>query len=225
MRTSPGLFVVFDGGEGTGKSTALETTEEWLRREYTDVVRTREPGGTTLGRQLRSLLLDSQMELDEVEEALLFAADRSNHVRTILHPALERGAIIICDRYVTSTRAYQLSGKPSDEVVETLIALGTRRLMPHRTYLFDAPPEIGLARVGMRGELTSFDARSLAFHQGVRERLLTQARANPAAFRLIDATRPREEVAATIEADLRELIAHHFGRPLKLSSAPVVGKS
>lgn len=197
-----GLFVVFEGGEGAGKSTQVRLLAEHLRQQGRHVVTTCEPGATPLGRRIRQLLLDS----DETEspspraEALLYAADRAHHVATVVRPALKQGAVVISDRYIDSSLAYQGAGRtlPTDELA-WLSAWATGRLKPDLVVLLDVPPEVGIARVeGRRRGIDRLERESLAFHERVRYAFLDLAEEDPRRYLVVDATRPVEEVAEAV---------------------------
>ena len=200
-----GFFVALEGGEGAGKSTQARLLAEWLRDKGHEVVVTFEPGATELGRKLRSALLDAdQQRLASRTEALLFAADRAEHVATVVSPALERGAIVVTDRFVDSSIAYQGSGR--DLAVPDVIRLSrwaTDGLRPDLTVVLDLPPTDGLRRVKSPDKL---EAEPLEFHERVRDRFVTLARRGGARYLLVDATKPPEEIAALIQARLEPLL-------------------
>lgn len=200
-----GFFVAFEGGEGAGKSTQARLLAEWLRDKGHEVVVTFEPGATELGRKLRSALLDAdQQRLASRTEALLFAADRAEHVATVVSPALERGAIVVTDRFVDSSIAYQGSGR--DLAVPDVIRLSrwaTDGLRPDLTVVLDLPPTDGLRRVKSPDKL---EAEPIEFHERVRDRFVTLARRGGARYLLVDATKPPEEIAALIQARLEPLL-------------------
>jgi dTMP kinase len=197
-----GLFVAFEGGEGVGKSTQVRLAATWLRERGHDVVETREPGGTLLGVQLRRLVLDPNSSLTPRAEALLYAADRAQHVDTVIRPALEAGRVVLTDRYVDSTLAYQGAGRGLPDA-RTLTAWATGGLLPDLTVLLDLDPAAGLARAGARSAPDRMEADSLAFHQAVRAGFLTLAAEAPQRYAVIDAGRPADDVAQSV----RELLA------------------
>jgi len=158
-----------------------------------EVVQTREPGGTPLGKRLRSVLLDPQIEVDPLAELLLFAADRAQHVRTLLRPAIEAGDVVLSDRYADATAAYQGAGRSfTPEVIGQVIDIATSGLKPDLTLIFDLPVAECLARTRRRTESDSktdrLDAEDAAFHTRVRSAYLAMAEAEPARFRVINAT-------------------------------------
>jgi dTMP kinase len=186
----PGLFVTFEGGEGSGKSTQLVRLAERLRQGGVDPLVAREPGGTPLAEGIRALLLDPSHAPGAVVEALLMVAARADLVATRLAPALEAGRVVLCDRYGDSTLAYQGGGRGLDapRLAEWNRA-ATGGLTPDLTLLFDLPVDAGLARrAAAAGTPNRLDLESAAFHARVRERYLELARAEPGRFVVLDAT-------------------------------------
>jgi len=200
-----GLFVVFEGGEGAGKSTQVTALATALRRLGRDVEVTREPGATSTGSRIRSLLLDGSLQapgeppLAPRAEALLYAADRAHHVAAVVRPALARGALVISDRYVDSSLAYQGAGRtlPVEEVA-WLSAWATGGLKPDLVVLLDIESTAGLSRVAARGTADRLERESLAFHERVRYAFLDLAAADPRRYLVLDAARPVEEIAAAV---------------------------
>jgi dTMP kinase len=200
-----GLFVVFEGGEGAGKSTQVTALAEALRADGRCVVVTREPGATGVGERIRSLLLDRADAGGPAEtitpraEALLYAADRAHHVASVIRPALDRGLVVISDRYVDSSLAYQGAGRtlPVDEV-SWLSSWATAGLKPDLVVLLDIDPPAGLRRVGSRGAADRLESESLAFHERVRYAFLDLASADPNRYLVLDATRRPETVASAV---------------------------
>jgi dTMP kinase len=195
-----GLFVSFEGGEGSGKSTQLARLGDRLRRSGFDPLVVREPGGTPLAENIRELLLDPGAPVPAVTEALLMVAARSDLVATRLKPAVEAGRIVLCDRYTDSTLAYQGGGRGLDA---TMLASWNRAatggLVPDLTLLFDLDPELGLARrAAAHGDANRLDLESESFHTRVRERYLQLARAEPARFTVLDAGLPPAELAERV---------------------------
>ncbi len=199
-----GLFVAFEGGEGAGKSTQIARAAQALRAAGHDVVTTREPGGTDLGRELRRLVLDPAGDVAPRAEALLYAADRAHHVATVVRPALAAGRVVLTDRYVDSTLAYQGAGRGlSVAQARVLTEWATEGLLPDLTVLLDLDPATGLARAGARGaELDRLEAASLDFHQAVRAGFRELAAATPQRYLVLDATRPPDELADAVAAEL-----------------------
>ena len=201
------LFIALEGGEGAGKSTQAKLLGDWLRSAGHQVVVTREPGATVVGRQLRGLLLDRATgSLSARGEALLYAADRAEHVSTVIIPALERGAIVVTDRYVDSSIAYQGAGRelPIEDVAR-LSRWATGGLRPDLTVVLDLPPEIGLRRAGQSG-LDRLESETFEFHERVRKRYLELAAADPHHYAVINAAASPEEVAAAIRERIESLL-------------------
>ncbi|WP_443083939.1 dTMP kinase [Verrucosispora sp. WMMA2121] len=212
---SAGLFVVFEGGEGAGKSTQLGKLAELLRGQGRDVVVTREPGATGVGTRIRSLVLDTTP--DEAPspraEALLYAADRAHHVATVVRPALTRGAVVISDRYVDSSLAYQGAGRtlPVDEV-SWLSSWATGGLKPDLVVLLDVDPRTGLSRVAARAESADrLEAESIAFHDRVRYAFLDLAAADPKRYLVLDGARSAEDIAERVARRVEELLGNADG--------------
>ena len=201
------LFIALEGGEGAGKSTQAKLLGDWLRSAGHQVVVTHEPGATVVGRQLRGLLLDRATgSLSARGEALLYAADRAEHVSTVISPALEDGAIVVTDRYVDSSIAYQGAGRelPIEDVAR-LSRWATCGLRPDLTVVLDLPPEIGLRRAGQSG-LDRLESETFEFHERVRERYLELAAADPRHYAVINAVASPEEVAAAIRERIESLL-------------------
>ncbi len=204
-----GLFIVFEGPEGSGKTTQLRRLYGRLRRAGFPVVRTREPGGTRLGERLRNLLKRTAGSEGLVAEAelFLFLAARAQLVNTVIRPALAAGRTVLCDRYSPSTIAYQAYGRglPLDRVVEA-DRLAAGGLWPDLVVLLDLPVEVGLARRGRPGA-DRFEAEELEFHRRVRAGYLELARADPNRWLVLDAQAPPGELARKVWACVRELLA------------------
>ncbi|MEV0454741.1 dTMP kinase [Catellatospora methionotrophica] len=208
-----GVFIVFEGGEGAGKSTQIALLDRRLRAEDRDVVVTREPGATDIGARIRTMVLDAQSAASSATplapraEALLYAADRAHHVSTVVRPALRRGEIVISDRYVDSSLAYQGAGRtlPVDEI-SWLSAWATGGLKPDLVVLLDIDPQIGLARVGRRGEADRLEQESIDFHERVRHGFLDLATAEPARYLVLDATRDEQDLAGEIALRVAKLL-------------------
>lgn len=198
-----GCFVSFEGGDGVGKSTQARLLAAWLG-DATDreVVVTREPGGTPLGQVLRDAVLHGD-DMDPRTEALLYAADRAHHVAALVRPALDRGAVVVTDRYLDSSVAYQGAGRelePGD--VEALSRWATEGLLPDVTVLLDADPGLAARRLGARdaGDLDRLERTGTAFARRVREAFLARAAAEPARWVVVDATGTVDEVAARVRS-------------------------
>lgn len=207
-----GLFVSFEGGDGVGKSTQLRLLAEWLRAQGHEVVTTREPGGTPLGAQLREAVLHGD-EMGPRAEALLYAADRAHHVDTVIRPALEAGAVVLSDRYLDSSVAYQGDGRAlgADEV-ERLNLWATGGLLPDVTVLLDLDPGVGLARLDRAPD--RLERAGLDFHARTREAFRARA-AGDARWLVVDAARAvadvHEEIRTRVGATLAALTAADGG--------------
>jgi len=196
-----GIFITFEGGEGAGKSTQAARLADRLAALGHDVVRTREPGGSPGAEAIRALLVTGAADRwSPVSETLLMYAARRDHIEQVITPALERGAVVVCDRYADSTRAYQgAGGGAPPSLIEALeeAVLGAAR--PDLTLILDLPVEMGLARTA--GRLTAetrFEAKDLAFHGRIREAFRSLARAEPRRCLVIDATADADDVAAVV---------------------------
>lgn len=201
-----GTFIVLEGGEGAGKSTQIRQLAIWLREEGFDVVTTREPGATKLGMRLRSLLLDRENTgASPRSEVLLYAADRAEHVETVVRPALSRGAIVLSDRYVDSTLAYQGAGRTlPEEELASVNAWATAGLVPHLTVLLDIPPEQGLVRLGEPRDRV--EEETPEFHARVRAGFAALAERTPERYLVVDAQQPVESITRTVQQRLRPLL-------------------
>jgi dTMP kinase len=200
-----GTFITFEGIDASGKSTQLRRLASVLRLRGLDVVETREPGGTPLGARLRAALLDAQEQVDPLAELLLYAADRAQHVRALLRPALAAGRVILSDRYADATLAYQGAGRGFEPaLVAEVVALATGGLQPDLTLLFDLPVAESSARARHRtnhGEPGDrLDLENESFHTRVREAYLRIAGAEPERVRVIDASLSIEEIHAQVLA-------------------------
>ncbi len=201
-----GLFIALEGGEGAGKTTQARMLAIWLREQGFDVVTTREPGATKIGMRLRALLLDTaHSEMSPRAEALMYAADRAQHVAEVISPALARGAIVITDRYIDSSLAYQGAARGlRAEDVAWLSHWATDGLMPDLTILLDLPPLDGLTRRARSAD--RLEAEPQQFHERVRAGFLDLARRDPGRYLVLDATRPPGELTAEIKERLPDLL-------------------
>jgi len=208
-----GIFIAFEGGEGTGKSTQSKLLAQWLEQEGESVVLTREPGGTDLGIDLRKILLGHETgAISPRAEALLYAADRAHHVFSVIRPALDRGDVVITDRYFDSSAAYQGAGRilnPAE--VARISRWATESLYPTLTILIDVPAEIGLGRLQSRDRL---EAESNDFHERVRQEYLQIAMMDPERYFVVDGTQPVNEIHSQITERVSQLQA------LKRNSEP-----
>lgn len=203
-----GLFVSLEGGEGVGKTTQLEFIRQWLELRDVPLVTTREPGGTELGEQIRSLLLTrGDYEVAADAELLLIFAARVQHVNEVIQPALERGCWVLCDRFTDASYAYQAGGRglPRGKISKLEHDL-LEDFGPHRTFLFDAPVEVGMTRAGKRGELDRFETEELPFFERVRGAYLDLARENPERVVIIRADCALQEVRTQLEPELEAML-------------------
>ncbi|MDX1387317.1 MAG: dTMP kinase [bacterium] len=208
-----GWFITLEGGEGSGKTTQLVKLTEALRERSVDVISTREPGGTEVGREIRQILLDGQRgEISPTTELLLYAADRAQHVREVIEPALKARRVVLCDRFQDSTTVYQGYARGLNmEWVNALSQIATAGLKPDWTLLLGIPPEVGLRRSQDRlaqvgsGE-DRFEKESLEFHQKVRESFLDLAKQEPGRYQIFDAMKDPEtlhqEILSFIESKI-----------------------
>lgn len=206
MFSERGLFVCFEGGEGAGKSTQSRLLQGWLEAAGHTVVLTFEPGDTEVGKALRQIVLDPATgDLSHRTEVLLYAADKAEHVDTVVLPALARDHVVITDRYVDSALAYQGAGR--DLVlaeVERVNRWATGDLRPHLTVVLDLEPEAGLGRFEERDRI---EGQSLEFHQRVRQGFVDLAAADPDHYLVLDARRPVEEIAVEIRERVGTLLS------------------
>ena len=201
-----GLFIALEGGEGAGKTTQARMLAIWLREQGFDVVTTREPGATKVGMRLRALLLDTaHAGMSARAETLMYAADRAQHVAEVIGPALDRGAVVITDRYVDSSLAYQGAARGlRSEDVAWLSRWATGGLTPDLTILLDLPPLDGLGR--RTRSMDRLEAEPSEFHERVRAGFIGLAHREPERYLVLDATRPPAELTAEIEDRLRDLL-------------------
>jgi dTMP kinase len=214
-----GVLIAFEGGEGAGKSTQVKRLQQWLTDEGLVARTTFEPGGTASGAGIRAILLErTQAAVSARAEALLYAADRAQHVHDVLRPALETGEVVITDRFVDSSLAYQGAGRtiPLDDV-RMLSRWATGGLQPDLTVLLDLPPETGLARARGRSVADRMESESLEFHQRVRQTFRALAESDPDRYLVLDATRPADELAAAIRVRITDLLS---GLPLQTLPQP-----
>jgi dTMP kinase len=203
-----GLFITLEGPEGAGKSTNREYLAERLRERGIEVQLTREPGGTPLAERIRELLLDPSDEKMAVDtELLLVFAARAQHIAQVIRPALERGAVVLCDRFTDATYAYQGGGRglPVERIAQ-LEGFVQGGLRPDLTLVFDLPVEIGLSRAAARGRLDRFEQEGRAFFEAVRHTYLDRARAEPARYRILDAAQSLAEVQRDLDGLLPTLL-------------------
>ncbi len=210
------MFITLEGIEGSGKGSVIADLAAYLREAGRDAVLTREPGGCPLGKVLRAQLLDMRnADIAAETELFLYLADRAQHVHEVVSPALKAGKVVLCDRYIDSTLAYQGYGRGRDlALLRSLNEFASGNLTPDLTVLLDLPAEMGLARAKARNILENkvesegrFEAEALAFHCRVREGFLELSRLEPERFAVINAGRPLSEVLG----EARELLGRHLG--------------
>lgn len=224
-----GKLIVFEGVEGSGKSTQLSRLEHWLHHHpafqklqayeiVPEIIVTREPGGTELGKALRALLLDSElsMQLGARAELLLYAADRAQHIEEVIQPALRQGSWVLCDRFIDSTVAYQGYGRGlSLSLIEQLNAIATEGHSGHLTFWLQLDVEQGLLRSRSRGQLDRMEQTRLEFHQQVQQGFETLAEQHPDRIIPINAAQPEETVAQQIQAVMEQRLKTWYGKHLK----------
>jgi dTMP kinase len=226
-----GLFVVFEGGEGAGKTTQVDRLAKYLRGRHSEVLVTREPGATPVGERIRRLLLDTQAgensplaaaALAPRAEALLYAADRAHHVTSVVRPALERGEVVISDRYIDSSLAYQGAGRTLDAAdVAWLSTWATGGLKPDLTVLLDIDPRAGLDRAAGRGHgRDRLESEAISFHDRVRQAFLDLAQAEPKRYLVLDATLPADDLAEMVAERISDLLRPSSGDGLDESAGP-----
>ena len=206
LNPSTGLFIVFEGGDAVGNTTQMRMLVPWLRERGVDPVVTRQPGGTSLGRKLRKLLLGpDHPELVSRAEALIYAADKAQHVEELIRPALTEGQVVVCDRYVDSMIAYQGAGRVLDLAeVEQVARWATGGLRPDLTVLLDADPADAVATIRQQDRL---EAAGLDFHRRAREHFLRLASQALDRYLVLDARESREAIAQQVAARVGSLIA------------------
>jgi dTMP kinase len=205
---SRGVFITLEGGDGSGKTTQAELLRGWLADRGRTVLRTREPGGTEVGVEVREIVLHHRGDITPRAEALLYAADRAHHVATVVRPALERGEVVIQDRYIDSSVAYQGAGRVLDpEEVRGLSEWATEGLRPDLTILLDLDADAARGRLDeARTRYDRLEAEASEFHDRVRSAYLRLAGAEPERFLVVDAELPVDEIAATIRARVAGLL-------------------
>lgn len=200
-----GFFLVFEGGDGVGKTTQVALLVDWLAAEGVDFIVTRQPGGTTVGNELRRLVLDPGTgDVSPQAEALMYAADKAQHVHEVVRPALERGQVVVCDRFVDSMIAYQGAGRDLDvSEVADIARWATGDLRPDLTVLLDVAPEEGVARIEAKDRL---EGAGQAFHERVRHHFLELAAAHPERYLVVPARESREDIARRIRTRVSAIL-------------------
>jgi dTMP kinase len=203
----PGVFVAIEGGEGSGKSRLMHGLGERLRIGGHDVVMTREPGGTPLGEQVRGLLLGGETPRTPLAELMLFEAARAELVASVIKPGLDRGSVVLCDRFAASSVAYQSGGRGlSRQLVDDANRAATGGIQPNLTLLLDLPAQEGLRRRTGDGGLNRFDEEDIAFHERVNACFRQLAAEDPARWRVLDATLSLGDVLTAATAALEEFL-------------------
>ncbi|SBT18826.1 Thymidylate kinase [Marinomonas gallaica] len=204
-------FISLEGGEGAGKSSAIQCIEAWLTEHEIPYILTREPGGTPMAEEIRELVLSARDEqVAPNTELLLVFASRVQHLNEKIQPALAQGKWVISDRFVDSSYVYQGVARGINEsVIDNLVDTFLKNQLPNKTLLLDVPVELGLQRVQSRGESNRLDGESLAFHQKVRDGFLHRASQDPERFVVVDASQAIASVEAQIVAQLNALLAGH----------------
>lgn len=204
---SSGKFITLEGGEGVGKSTNLRFITQWLESRGIDFVQTREPGGTPLAEQLRTLLLEKRDEsVDPTAELLMVFAARAQHLSEVIKPALAAGKWVVCDRFTDATYAYQGGGRGLDRtLIAQLEQTVQGALRPDRVLLLDLDPEIGLQRAASTGEADRFESEQSVFFRKVRAAYRERADAAPGHYAVIDASQPLEGVQAQLARELETI--------------------
>ena len=205
---SRGVFITLEGGDGSGKTTQAELLRAWLSGQGRTVLRTREPGGPEVGLEIREIVLHHRGDISARAEALLYAADRAHHVATVVRPALERGEVVIQDRYIDSSVAYQGVGRVLDpEAVRGLSEWATEGLAPDLTILLDLDADAARGRLDeARTRYDRLEAEASEFHDRVRAAYLALAEAEPGRFLVVDAARPVDEIAGDIRDRVADLL-------------------
>ncbi|WLS08404.1 dTMP kinase [Shinella sumterensis] len=213
MSAAPGLFVTFEGGEGAGKSTQIQLLAQALRARGMTVLTTREPGGSKGAEAVRHVLLSGAAEPYGIRmEAILFAAARSDHVEQVIRPALAAGSVVLCDRFMDSSRVYQgITGNLEQTFIEALERVAVNGVVPDCTVIFDLPAAVGLERArkraaGPNAQPDRFEKEELQTHEKRREAFLDIAEREPLRCRVVDATRTQEAIAADVLAIVEPLL-------------------
>lgn len=203
--TSGALFITFEGGDGAGKSTQVALLKQWFEAQGREVVATREPGGTELGREIRKLLLHGDY-VSPRAEALLYAADRAHHIDTLVRPALSRGAVVLGDRYLDSSVAYQGAARALPQAeIRQLSLWAVQGLVPDLTIVLDVPVRAGEERVGEQRD--RLESAGVSFHQRVRDEFLALAAADTQRFRVVDGTQSIEDVHRAVLVVVEDFLA------------------
>lgn len=205
-----GLFITFEGGEGAGKTTLIEEISKALEKKGHKVLKTREPGGTKLGEEIRSILLGSKEPVSPYSELCLFLASRAQHIMEVILPALHTGAIVLCDRFNDSSIAYQGAARGLGvKEVETFCSFISEKLVPDLSLYLDLDPEVGLQRASNVGKHDRIESETLEFHKKIREGFLQIQRNDPKRFYLVDASLSPESVFLEAMKLIDSLLSNH----------------
>ena len=203
-----GIFISIEGPDGSGKSTQIENIKKFFADKNLEIVFTREPGGSAIGDRIREILLDNNCkEMDYMTEAMLYAASRAQHVAQVIKPDLESGKIVICDRFVDSSIAYQGYGRKLGDAVAVINSYAVAGCMPDVTFLMKLDPGIGKSRVSSRNQEDRLESEKVAFHQEVYNGYLQIEKENPDRIFGIDASRGIEEIRDDIYKKLEEVLS------------------
>lgn len=201
-----GYFITFEGGDGSGKSTQIIRLKEYLESKGYDVVLTREPGGTEIGEKIRNIILDPENEkLSAVAEAMLYAASRAQHVHQVIGPAIDAGKVVICDRFIDSSIAYQGYGRGLGDSVGVINSYAVEKYMPHMTFLLKLRPQAGSLRIEGR-EKDRIEMENASFHQAVFDGYEALEREYPNRIVGIDASQSIEEIEQEIRSHTEKLL-------------------
>ncbi|MGL5206338.1 MAG: dTMP kinase [Acidaminococcaceae bacterium] len=202
-----GLFITFEGADGTGKTTQIAKVASWLRGQGHEVVCTREPGGTKTAERIRELVLDAEIAISDKTETLLYLAARADHIAQLIYPSLQSGKIVLCDRFSDSTFVYQGSGRGVEvQTLKMLDDFATSNLHPDLTILLDGEPEELAIRRKVRGVVDRFELEGLAFQKKIREAFLSLAASEPIRIHVVDALQAEEKVLSEILLCLQPLL-------------------
>lgn len=204
------MFITFEGIEGSGKTTHVDLLSDYLREKGHQVVKTREPGGTPVGEALRSVLLKKDLHVLPFTELLVFLASRAQHVEEVIRPALDEGSIVLCDRFIDASFAYQGYGRGIDlGIIETLNRLVTKGVRPNLTILLDCAVDIGLARKSADGNLDRFEKEEFSFHNKIRHAYLELAEDDPKRYVVLSAKNDLAATQAVIREKVEKLLRTH----------------
>ncbi len=192
------MFISVEGIEGCGKSTLVNGLGQYFQERNIEYVITKEPGSTSIGKILRSILLDKNQKIDPLTELIMMFSDRLDHLDKVIKPSLEKGKIVITDRYIDSTYAYQGAGRGISKTLIDNLVRKTEIMLPDRTILLDLDPEVGLKRASSRNELDRFESENLEFHNRLRKSFLDAADANPDRFFTVDAEQEPDNILQSV---------------------------